>query len=296
MKREGRKNMFTPPPSSPHRGGSASMPRAKKSLGQNFLTSRAALNKIAAAGEVGPGDIVLEIGPGKGALTEILLDAGAHVIAVEKDRRMIPLLEERFAEAVEDGHLTLINDDILDPILLRTLADTHELVDGSFKLIANIPYYITGAIFERFLEHGPRPTKMVLLVQKEVAERVVARNKKESILSLSVKAFGTPRIIAKVPRGAFTPAPKVDSAILAITGISDAQFRESGGAPADFFALVRAGFHAKRKTLLNNLAEHIKRPKEALAEELAMLGIDPKVRPEDIAINGWFTLLKRSRT
>lgn len=268
-------------------------PHAKKSLGQNFLTSTSALQKIAGAGEVGPGDTVLEIGPGKGALTELLLDAGAHIIAVEKDRRMIPLLEERFSEATEDGHLTLINDDILDPALLRTLADTHELVDGSFKLIANIPYYITGAIFEQFLEHGPRPSRMVLLVQKEVAERIVARKGKESILSISVKVFGTPTLIAKVPRGSFTPAPSVDSAILCVSNISNKNFDMDALTHEKFFSLLRAGFHSKRKKLVGNIAEIAGRSKTEVALILGNLGLDVHIRAEDLSVFDWIRLTEK---
>ncbi len=263
---------------------------AKKSLGQNFLTSKSALAKIALAGDVGPGDLVLEIGPGKGALTEILLDAGARVIAVEKDKRLIPLLEESFGEAIADGRLTLINDDILDPVLLKTLVDTHEIGEGTFKLVANIPYYITGLIFRQFLEHGPRPTVMVVLVQKEVAESIVAKNKKEGILSISVKAFGTPKLVAKVPRGSFNPPPNVDSAILAITNVSGDKFIKAGIGPKKFFELVRAGFHAKRKTLLNNLIAHTGGSKETLIEKLTSLSIDPKTRPEDLSVDDWFRI------
>jgi len=281
-------------------GDSSDKIYAKKSLGQNFLTSRAALAKIAGAGEISPGDLVLEIGPGKGALTEVLLESGAHVIAVEKDARMIVILNERFVDAIEDGRLVLINDDILDPVLLSTLVKTHEIVDGAFKLIANIPYYITGQIFRQFLEHGPRPTRLVLLVQKEVAEQIVARPRagkknthgKESILSIAVKAFGTPRIVAKVPRGAFVPPPNVDSAILVIEDISDERFLETKLTSEKFFTVVRAGFHAKRKTLLNNLTEISSLPKEEVEKLIRTQNINPVIRPEDLTVDEWFTLAK----
>jgi 16S rRNA (adenine1518-N6/adenine1519-N6)-dimethyltransferase len=273
---------------------------AKKSLGQNFLTSKAALNKIAQAGEVSPGDLVLEIGPGKGALTEVLLESGAHIIAVEKDARMIPILTDQFADAIDDGRLTVIHDDILDPVLLATLIKTHEITDGAFKLVANIPYYITGLIFRQFLEHGPRPTRLILLVQKEVAEQIVARpisakkgaQGKESILSIAVKAFGTPRIVAKVPRGAFVPPPNVDSAILAIEHISDARFQEAGITSETFFTIVRGGFHAKRKTLLNNLTEISILSKQEVETVITSLNINPRTRPEDLTVNDWFVLAK----
>ena len=203
----------------------------------------------------------------------------------------------------EAQNLTLIHGDILDPA-------SFYILPPSYSIVANIPYYITGAILEKFLEHGPRPSRMILLVQKEVAERIVARppdgkkpdrkklgdvkaHGKESILSISVKAFGTPRIIANVPRGAFTPAPSVDSAILAIENISGAHFRGDGSAEnkqlvGRFFDIVRSGFAHKRKFLIRNL--------EAVAtgEKLAIiwkkLELDEKVRAEDLAVEDWLRI------
>jgi 16S rRNA A1518/A1519 N6-dimethyltransferase RsmA/KsgA/DIM1 with predicted DNA glycosylase/AP lyase activity len=172
--------------------------RAKKSLGQHFLRSMSAVRSIVEAGLVTPVDTVLEIGPGEGVLTEALLATGAHIVAVEKDRDLIPILTERFAVELENGQLTLIEADILD---FDPLA--HKLEAGKYKLVANIPYYITGAIFEKFLSEKNSPITMVVLIQKEVATRIVARDNKESILSISVKAFGTPKLTAKVPASAF---------------------------------------------------------------------------------------------
>ncbi len=196
------------------------MNRAKKSLGQNFLKSEKALGDIVRAGGLSLGDVVLEIGPGKGALTEKILETGAKVIAVEKDQELIPVLEEKFAEYVTKGSLVLVHEDVLEFNPL-----SYKLKAGSFKLIGNIPYYITGAIIRKFLESDPQPTSMTLLVQKEVAERIVARDGKESILSISVKAYGTPHYIDKVPKRYFTPEPKVDSAIIHIDNISKDRFK-----------------------------------------------------------------------
>jgi len=194
----------------------------KKSLGQHFLASAAYVRAVAQAGDIRAGETVLEIGPGRGVLTAELLSRGARVIAIEKDSRLIPELSVRFAREIAEKNLRLIEGDALalEPEKLG-------LKDGGYKIIANIPYYITGALFEKFLGGRPQPSAIVFLVQKEVAERIAVRKKKplgsargkESILSLSVKAFGTPRYIKTVPRGAFAPVPNVDSAILAIENI-----------------------------------------------------------------------------
>lgn len=247
--------------------------RAKKSLGQHFLNSEHVLEQIIAAAHIKEGETVLEIGPGTGILTAALLNAGAKVTAVEKDDRAYDILKEKRLKELADGRLQLIHGDILAYSILLT----------PYTLVANIPYYITGAILEKFLGHEPRPNRMVILVQKEVAERIVARDGKESLLSISVKAFGTPQIVAKVPRGAFTPAPKVDSAILAIDDIKEG--------PADverFFDIVRAGFAHKRKFLKRNLEAIIDR--ERLNKVWEDLGLDEKARAEDMALEQWFAL------
>ncbi|MDE2172684.1 MAG: 16S rRNA (adenine(1518)-N(6)/adenine(1519)-N(6))-dimethyltransferase, partial [Patescibacteria group bacterium] len=163
--------------------------RAKKSLGQHFLTSKLVLAQIISAAALKPGERVLEIGPGTGILTEALLAAGAKLTAIEKDDRAIGFLQRKFALEIAEGRLNLIHGDVLE-------SDTSLLAScpTPYALVANIPYYITGAILEKFLEYGPQPDRMILLVQKEVAERIVAHDGKESVLSLSVKAFGRPRI------------------------------------------------------------------------------------------------------
>ena len=218
--------------------------KAKKSLGQNFLKSEPALNMMCEAGEVSDKDTVLEIGPGKGALTKKLLEKAKRVIAVEKDHELFEFLQEKFVDEIKNGKLELINGDILefDPTTYYLLLTT------SYKLIANIPYNITGAIFKKFLSSSFQPEKMVLLVQKEVADRVVARapgNKKsggkESILSLSVKAYGDPKYIMKVHKRFFSPSPKVDSAIISISNISKNNFK-TGKEEELFFDVVAGRF------------------------------------------------------
>ena len=169
---------------------------AKKSLGQNFLHSKKILREIVRAGNVVPGETVLEAGPGTGNLTEALLTAGARVMAVEKDHRLIPVFQKKFSSEIASGKLQIVHADILDfsPSL-------YKLQTNRYKLIANIPYYITGGFLRKFLSSENQPSMMALMLQKEVAERIVAKNGKESLLSISVKAFGSPRYIKTVKAG-----------------------------------------------------------------------------------------------
>lgn len=276
------------------------MIHAKKSLGQNFLNSKTVARDIVRAGELSSADTVLEIGPGKGFLTAEILASGARVVAVEKDDRMIPLLTEKFGEEIKMKQFVLIHGDIMEVIadqgpasnqLIRVL-DMKKSGAGScqrYKLIANIPYYLTGQIIRTFLEAKSKPERMILMVQKEVAMRIVARDKKESILSIAVKAYGVPKLIKKVPARYFTPAPKVDSAILAIENISGNNFSDSI-AEKRFFEIVRAGFAHKRKVLAGNLkglfGEHI-------LEMLSEAGVAENARAENLSLGQWLTIVKR---
>ncbi len=252
--------------------------KAKKSLGQHFLKSEAALTKIVDAAEPVADDVIVEIGPGTGVLTERLLFFTGKVIAIEKDRELIPFLREKFTTQIAAGKLDLIEKDILafDPNVLSFYKG------HTYKLVANIPYYITGAIFEQFLSARYQPETMVLLIQKEVAERIIARDKKESILSLSVKAYGTPKLVAIVPRGAFAPAPKVDSAILSIKTISRSFFADI--TEDFFFAVIKAAFGQKRKMIGNTLTQKYG---SIVIEVLTETDISPKARPEDLTLLDW---------
>jgi 16S rRNA (adenine1518-N6/adenine1519-N6)-dimethyltransferase len=248
--------------------------KPKKHLGQNFLTSIPARMAIVDAGEILAGDSILEIGPGKGFLTQALLETGAHVTALEKDRDLIPLLTETFKNS---SNFTLIEGDAL----------TYEPEKKGYKLVANIPYYITGAILERYLTHRNQPKTMVVLVQKEVAERVCAKDSKESILSLSVKAYGEPKLVYRVSKGSFHPIPSVDSAVLQIKHISRDNFANQYHESL-FFKAVKAGFAHKRKLLASNLKgvfpqAHI----ESLFEKLL---IPPKSRAEDLPLALWLSI------
>ncbi len=254
--------------------------KPKKSLGQNFLKSQAALAAIITAGQLCEKDTVLEIGPGKGALTEKLLAHAGKVVAIEKDNELFTFLSEKFADEIKNGKFILLNDDVLE------FDEQQFFIKEKYKLIANIPYNITGAILRKFLSSDTQPERMVLLVQKEVAERIVARDKKESILSISVKAYGIPKYIAKVPARYFSPAPKVDSAIIAITAISKDAFKNIS--EDSFFEILKHGFAHKRKLLARNIAPVVKVP----AALFAACGIPEKARAEDIALIDWICLAK----
>lgn len=258
---------------------------AKKSLGQNFLKSIPALNKIVEKGEVCKDDIILEIGPGKGALTKKLLGKAGKVIAVEKDNDLVALLKEKFEKEISIGSLVLVHGDILEfDIKNNKLDSCHH------KIIANIPYNITGAILKKFLTASDQPKLMVLMVQHEVAKRIVANNNKESILSVSVKAYGEPKLIMKVPARYFQPTPKVDSAIILIKNISRKVFESKNVDENRFWQIVHAGFAHKRKVLLGNLKKLDK--KTNWTEVFKLKGIKDNIRAEDLSVNDWLELAK----
>ncbi len=248
------------------------MTLAKKSLGQNFLMHARIAERIALSAKLLPGTVVFEIGPGTGKLTRELLKLAKKVIALEADYELFLRLQTEFAQEILQQRLALVHGDI------RTF-DINTLPKG-YALVANIPYYLTGEIFRMFLESDSQPSSMTLLVQKEVAERI-ARSKKESILSLSVKAYGTPKLEFSVPRGAFVPAPKVDSAVLTVRGISRKNFstREE---EQRFFALIRAGFAHKRKFVRKNLVD----------SGLFAGHIPEKARAEDLSLQAWCDLAR----
>lgn len=249
--------------------------RPKKSLGQNFLKSEPALKKMIEVGEVSGEDVILEIGPGKGALTKHLLACGCKLIAIEKDEELFNFLKEKFKKEIKEKKMILINKDIL-----QFKIKNYEL--QNYKIIANIPYNITGSILKKFLTETTQPEKMVLLVQKEVAERIVARDKKESILSISVKAYGDPKVIMKVPARYFSPAPKVDSAIIAINNISRKIFEKNNINEEKFWEIVKKGFAHKRKKLSSNL-------KGLVPADSPVIG---GKRAEDLSLLDWISISK----
>ena len=235
------------------------------------------------AGEVTDTDTVLEVGPGKGALTEKLVAITKKVIAVEKDDRLIGFLQEKFALEIKNGKLEIVHGDILD----------FNGREGSYKIIANIPYYITGVFLRKFLETSCQPERIVVMVQKEIAQRVVANKQagqKESLLSMSVKAFGTPKMVMKVDKENFSPAPNVDSAILLISNISKKFFTDNNIPEQKFFEILHAGFAHKRKMLLGNLKEAL--GMENLGQIFHQIGLSEKIRAEDLSLDQWSQLVK----
>lgn len=219
---------------------------AKRSLGQNFLTNTRIVSKIADAGNITNKDIVLEIGPGKGILTKELLSRAKKVIAIEKDDSLFLALQEKFKKEIRNKKLELIHNDAR-LIQLKKIG----LTNHSYSIVANIPYNITGELFELFLTNTIQPKTIVFLVQKEVAERIVAKDKKESILSLSVKIFSSPKIMGVVGRGSFSPAPNVDSAILLLRDIHNPWKNKKE--EEKFFSIVKSGFAHKRKYVAKNI-------------------------------------------
>jgi len=253
---------------------------AKKSLGQNFLMHQRIADRIADSAHLTPTTTVLEIGPGTGMLTRSLLERAGKVVAVEADASLIPGLQETFADAIAKRELVLVSGDIR----------TFDLgtVPSPYTVVANIPYYITGEIIRTLLSATKKPQQVTLLVQKEVAIRI-AREKKESILSLSVKVYGMPHYEFTVPRGAFHPAPNVDSAVLSISDITSpfASMVEE----KRFFDIVHAAFAHKRKRLAKNLEEVASTG--SIKEAFQALSLDENVRAEDISIETWKELATR---
>ena len=248
------------------------MKKTAARLGQHFLANDYYAKVLAETIAIRPGESIIEVGPGKGALTKHLLATGAPVIAIEKDEALAAQLPALF----EKTSLTIRTEDI------RDFVPPHV----PYVVAANIPYYITGEIIRQFLTAAHQPRAMALLIQKEVAERIVARDGKESILSLSVKAFGTPRIITKVGKGNFNPPPSVDSAIILIENISHTSFETVS--ESLFFDVVHAGFAAKRKILAGNLAKKFDAVRVRTAFENNEL--DAKVRAEDVPLSTWLKL------
>lgn len=249
---------------------------AKKSFGQNFLMHAQTAERIVEAAKLPPDATVLEIGPGTGMLTRALLASAGKVVAVEADNALAPALGETFAKEIQTGKLVIEHADI------RTFDPSSIL--GPYHLVANIPYYITGEIIRLFLSAEHKPESMTVLVQKEVAERVARNHGKESLLSLSIEAYGTPEYCFTVPRGAFKPAPSVDSAVLAVRDIRADAF-PSREAEEGFFSLLRAGFAHKRKRLAKNLEALA--PADQVRKALESAELDPNTRPEDVPITAW---------
>jgi len=252
--------------------------RAKKSLGQNFLRSRAVVRDLVDAASIQKTDVVVEVGPGKGIITYELLSRAKKVIAIEKDERMIEHLKEKFSQEITDGKLILAHADIL-----QFNPKAYRLEPRAYVIIGAIPYYITGTFLRRFLSIDPQPKNITLVIQKEVAQRIVAKDGKESILSISVKAYGTPHYIKTISKKLFSPEPKVNSAIINIDNISKKFF--TGFGEEDFFKIVKAGFKSKRKKLSGNLKKEF--PKTDFEKIFFDLKISSNARAENLTPSDW---------
>jgi 16S rRNA (adenine1518-N6/adenine1519-N6)-dimethyltransferase len=261
-----------------------------KRLGQNFLIDSKALEKIIQSAEINKTDVVLEIGAGVGNLTAYLAATAFQVACVELDRRLIPLLREVLAPF---NNIRIIQGDILalsPSDVLQNLQIPH---DG-YLVVANIPYYITSAVIRHLLESQPRPKRVVLTVQSEVAERICARIGEMSLLALGVQVYGQPAITARIPAGAFYPPPKVNSAVVRV------DLYPQPAVPHEliqiFFQLAKAGFGQKRKTLRNSLASGLKLTPGEMELLLVKTQIDPQRRAETLSVQEWTSLAEAARS
>ena len=259
--------------------------RPRKGLGQHFLIDGEVLQLIASAAELSSGDIIMEIGPGLGILTRELARQAGRVVAIELDNKLAAILKQVLASF---DNVIIINEDILR-IEPAALLKEQKAIDSPFnyKVVANLPYYITSPVLRHFLEASVKPQVMVVMVQKEVAEAIVAEPGRMSLLSISVQFYGKPRIISYVPAHCFYPAPEVDSAILRVEVYPQPAVAVDEGS---FFELVRAGFSVPRKQICNSLAQGLGSPK---AEVLSLLGkadIVPQRRAETLTLGEWAQL------
>lgn len=255
---------------------------ARKSLGQHFLVDPGALECVVEAADLSETDTVIEVGPGLGVLTERLAADAGRVIAVELDDRLAAILGERLGPF---GNVSVVRADILtlDPAGLLAGHDA----GPAYKVVANLPYYITSPVLRHFLEACPRPLRMVVMVQREVAGRIAARPGGMILLSVSVQLYGDAQIVCRVPAAGFYPPPEVDSAVLSVDVLAEPRAKVD---EAGFFNVVRAGFSASRKQLANSLGQGLGLPRDQVLHLLDAAGIDPRRRAETLALAEWVRL------
>jgi len=252
--------------------------------GQNFLVDKNIIYKIVEAAALGSGEHVLEIGPGLGALTDALAARARKVLAVEIDKNLISILNEEYVW----DNVEILNSDILkvpNPEICQHLGSE------SYRLIANLPYQITSEVIEKFLTTDPKPEEIIIMVQQEVGERMMARSPRANLLALMVEFYCEPKKLFKVGRNSFYPAPKVDSVIMRLT-----PKRELALMPEkikEFWPLVRSGYRSKRKFLINNLANYSGNSKPELESAWQDLGWNPKTRAESIKLEDWLKLFQK---
>lgn len=266
--------------------------RPDKKLGQNFLIDPEALEQIVQIAGVSPKDIVLEVGPGLGSLTRYLALASEQVLAVELDRKLIPVLSDTLSAF---ANVTLIQGDILklQPDELIQSGYTGQAELSGYLVVANIPYYITSALIRHLLEARLKPTRFVLTVQREVAERICAQPGDLSLLALSVQVYGQPQVRAYIPANSFFPAPQVESAVVRVDLYAEPQIPTAW--LNDFFRLAKAGYSQKRKTLRNALAGGLALPPQQVSDLLIGANLDPQRRAETLTLSEWKTLTAHYR-
>lgn len=246
-------------------------------LGQHFLNNPDIVNQIIESAHIKEDETILEIGPGEGVLTEELCKKAHQVIAIELDDKLKINLEERYES---QKNVKLIFEDILK-INLPELLEKQNI--ANYKIIANIPYYITSKIIRLFLETTHQPDELILMIQKEVAQRIVAQKGKMSILAVSVQYYAEAEILFDVAKDNFNPPPKVDSSVIRIFNINKSDSQKD----KKFFKIVRAGFCARRKTLINNLSNSFHIDKKDIEKIIAQINLTPNVRAQELSIDDW---------
>jgi 16S rRNA (adenine1518-N6/adenine1519-N6)-dimethyltransferase len=266
-------------------------PCAKKSLGQNFLDDELFLEMIAKAADLKKEDNILEIGPGTGLLTDQLIKMPKKVICIEKDHRMVQFLNTKYDtnNYIQNKKIQIVEADITKVDLPKFLKENNFC---DYKVVANIPYYITGKIFRLLLETEIQPKQIVLLIQKEVAQRVSNKPGSMNILAVAVQYYADVELLAVVPRTAFEPTPKVDSAIISVKPFADGK-REMGEKEKEFFKVVKSGFSSPRKKLLSNLVAGLKKDKNELLAIFNEFGWNQNIRAQNLTIEQWKELRDR---
>ena len=262
--------------------------RAKKSLGQHFLRDGRILAKIADAADPTPNDLVIEVGPGLGNLTRVLAKRVGQVIAVELDDRLASLLREQLTDLLNvhivDGDIREMTPGYLLGRYSREKGSVQEVVE--YKVVANLPYYVASPIIRHFLEASSKPKKMVVMVQKEVGEAIVAAPGSMGLLALAVQIYGEPHIVARVSAAKFYPTPKVDSVVVAIDVYPEPLVNNL----EDFFRIARAGFSAPRKQMHNSLAHGLGIEPRDVHQALEKANVDGRRRPSTLTIEEWARL------
>jgi len=262
--------------------------RPSKKMGQNFLIDEKTFDKILKVADLSKNDIVLEIGPGIGNLTAKLAQKAKKVLAIEKDKKMCEILKKELKNQNIEN-VQIINEDILK---INYDFITRWFNGCDYKLVSNLPYYVASAVIRKFLEFKKSPKLMILMIQKEVAQRICAKPTKMSLLAVSVQFYARPKIVSYVSKKSFWPEPKVDSSIIKIIPLKT---KASKIFTEKFFKIVKAGFSHPRKQLTNNLAKELKLEKEGIKRWLLEKNIEPSQRAETLSVENWKKLTKSSK-